>query len=116
MEYKLDATNKILGRFATEVAKLLMGKNKASFNPKDFVNMKIAIYNTDKLIFSGKKIDQKVYRHHSGFHGGLKEKKMSVLFKEDSGSILKKAVWGMLPKNKLRVKRIKNLVMYKNEK
>lgn len=113
MEYKLDATNKILGRLATEVAKLLMGKGSASFNPKDLGDIKVSVSNTDRLIFSGKKLHQKVYRHHSGFHGGLKEKKMEVLFKEDSREILKKAVWGMLPKNRLRIKRIKNLALYK---
>src|SRR3989338_4358843 len=113
MEYNLDATNQILGRLATKVAKFLMGKGSASFNPKDASSVKVIVTNTDKLAFSGKKIHQKVYRHHSGFHGGLKEKKLEVLFKEDSRDVLKRGVWGMLPKNRLRVKRIKNLVMHK---
>lgn len=90
-----------------------MGKNNASFNPKDEGDTRVLVSNTDKLMFSGKKLGQKLYRHHSGFHGGLKEKKLEVLFEEDSREVLRKAVWGMLPKNRLRVRRMKRLVLYK---
>jgi large subunit ribosomal protein L13 len=113
VEHKLDATNQILGRLATQVAKLLMGKASAKYNPKDAGEVKVMVTNTDKLAFTGKKMDQKLYRHHSGFHGGLKEKKLEVLFKKDSREVLRRAVWGMLPKNKLRVRRMKNLTLYK---
>lgn len=113
MEYKLDATNKILGRLATEVAVLLRGKNAPSFDPAKLSGNKVFIYNTDKIKFSGKKTSQKLYRHHSGYHGGLKEEKLEDLVKRDSRLVLKYAVMGMLPKNRQRAKIIKNLILTK---
>lgn len=115
MEYKLDATNKILGRLATEVAVLLRGKNAPSFDPAKLSGNKVLVYNTDKIKFSGKKTSQKLYRHHSGYHGGLKEEKLEDLVKRDSRLVLKYAVMGMLPKNRLRAKFIKNLILNKEQ-
>ena len=114
-EIKIDATNKVLGRLATEVAKLLMGKGSATFDYSKPGDTRVIISNTDKLKVTGKKADQKLYRHHSGFHGGLKETVYKDLFARDSRLVLQKAVAGMLPKNKLRVVRMKHLVMYKGE-
>lgn len=114
-EYKIDAKGKVLGRLATEVAKLLMGKGDAAFDYAKEGATRVVITNTDEIVVTGKKAAQKLYRHHSGFHGGLKEIPYEALFKKDSRKVLEHAVNGMLPKNKLRVRRIKNLVMFKGE-
>ena len=113
MEYKIDAENKILGRLASEVALLLRGKRNPQFDPSRLSGDKVVIYNTDKLQVTGKKMDQKLYRRHSGFHGGLKEETLKSLLARDSRLVLTHAVRGMLPKNKLRDRMMKNLVMYK---
>lgn len=115
MEYKIDAANKVLGRLATEVAVLLRGKNQPDFDPAKFKSNRVLVFNTDKIRTTGKKAAQKLYRHHSGYHGGLKEERLDKLFERDSGLVLKRAVMGMLPKNKLRRKFIKNLILIKGE-
>ncbi len=116
MEYKIDATNQILGRLASKIAVLLRGKNDPNFDPSRPSNNKVVILNTDKLRFSGKKkLTQKLYRRHSGFHGGLKEKRLVEVMTKDSRLALRWAVLGMLPKNRLRPKFIKNLFLFKGE-
>ncbi len=116
MEYKINAESKILGRLASEVAILLRGKNEPSFNPAHLSNNQVRIFNTDKIRVSGRKLTQKLYRHHSGYHGGLKEEKLRDLLARDSRLVLRKAIMGMLPKNKLRERMIKNLTLIKGEK
>lgn len=116
MEYKIDATDKVLGRLASEVAILLRGKNEPQFDPSRPSGHSVSIYNTDKLRVTGRKMTQKLYRRHSGYHGGLKEEKLRDLMERDSREVLRKAVMGMLPKNKLRAKFIKNLALHKGEK
>ena len=116
MNYEINAEKKILGRLASEIAILLRGKNNPSYDPSRFTSNVVTVFNTDRLAFSGKKTGQKLYRRHSGFHGGLKEEKLEDLLKRDSRLVLREAVMGMLPKNKLRAKFIKNLVMLKGEK
>ena len=113
MEYKIDAANKIVGRLATNIATLLRGKNSPEFSPAKLTAHRVVVYNTDKVKVSGKKTEQKIYRHHSGFHGGLKEKTFRQLRDQDSRQIIRHAVMGMLPKNRLRAVRIKNLTMRK---
>lgn len=112
-EIRIDATEKIVGRLSTEIAKLLMGKGSAAFDYAKPGDTRVVVTNTDKLKVTGKKPAQKLYRHHSGFHGGLKETTYEILFKKDSRKVLEHAVLGMLPKNRLRVVRMKRLVMYK---
>ena len=106
---QIDAQGKILGRLSTEIALILRGKNKATFLPHidagDFVN----VTNASKMKFSGKKLDQKVYKRHSGYIGGLKEVKMKDVFEKDAASVLKRSVSRMLPKNKLRKEMLKRL-------
>ncbi|MBI2640642.1 MAG: 50S ribosomal protein L13 [Candidatus Sungbacteria bacterium] len=116
MEYKIDATDKILGRLATEVSILLRGKNNPGFDPAKFTANRVIISNTDKIRVSGKKLTQKLYRRHSGFHGGLREEKLRELLARDSCEVLRKAVMGMLPKNKLRARYIKNLILLRAER
>ncbi len=115
MEYKIDADNKILGRLATEVSVLLRGKNEPSFDPSRASGNKVIVFNTGKIRVTGRKLIQKLYRRHSGYHGGLKEEKLRDLLARDSREAVRKAVLGMLPKNKLRARFIKNLILLKGE-
>ena len=107
--HKIDAQGEILGRLAVKIALLLRGKHRPDFvfnkDTGDFVVVK----NVDKIKLTGKKIGQKKYYHHTGYLGNLKEKPLKKLIKENPKEVLKKAVFGMLPKNKLRAKQIKRL-------
>lgn len=116
MEDKIDATNKILGRLASEVALFLRGKNDPRFDPSRLNTNKVVVFNTDKMSFTGKKVSQKLYRRHSGFHGGLKEESLAKLMMRDSRLVLRHAVTGMLPKNKLRSRMLKNLILLRGNK
>lgn len=116
MEHKIDATNKIMGRLAAEISVLLRGKDSPRFNPAKMSGEKVAVYNVDKMRVTGKKMEQKLYRRHSGFHGGLKEEKLKDLLRRDSRLALKHAVMGMLPKNKLRARLMKNLALTRSGK
>ena len=111
--HTIDAEGRVLGRLATEVAQLLRGKGKVDFQPHidngDFVNIK----NVDKLVVTGKKMEQKIYYSHSEYPGGLKEVQMKRLFEKNPSEVLKKAVWNMLPKNKLRARYITRLKFVK---
>lgn len=107
--HTIDASGKVLGRLATEIAILLQGKDKPDFAPYKDIGYFVIIKNADKIKVTGKKAQQKIYYHYSGFMGGLKEIPFEKVFKRDPNEILKKAVFGMLPKNKLRAKRIKRL-------
>ena len=108
--YLIDATGKPLGRLASKIAQLLMGKENPNFLPfRDSQNI-VKVKNVKKLRISGKKLEKKIYYHHSGYPGGLKKEKLATLFKKKPELVLKRAVYGMLPKNKLRAKRIKRLI------
>lgn len=115
MIYKIDATNRKLGRLAAEVAVLLRGKNKPDFLPYKLSNNKVLVFNTSKIVISGRKFRNKKYYHHSSYLGSLKEKTYKELFEKNPSEPLKRAVYGMLPKNKLRDKMIKNLKLYEGE-
>ena len=107
--HTIDAASKVLGRLATEIAVLLRGKHKPDFQPNqdkgDFVKVK----NIDKIRLTGKKMEKKKYYHHSGYIGGLKETPLKKVFAKSPAEVLRRAVWGMLPKNKLRAEQIKRL-------
>jgi len=107
--HTIDAANKVLGRLATEIVVLLRGKNKPDFVPYKDMGDFVLIKNIDKIRFTGKKFEKKIYYHHTGYLGGLKEVPLKKLFERSPGQVLKKAVFGMLPKNKLRAKQIKRL-------
>lgn len=109
--YKIDATGKVFGRLATEIAKLLRGKNKPSFQPYLDCGNVVIISSAAKIKITGKKLEQKIYYHYSGYQGGLKEKKMAEVFAKNPAEVLKRAVWNMLPKNKLRAQIIKRLII-----
>jgi len=107
--YTIDANGHSVGRIATKVANLLRGKNNPDFEYNQDKGNFVIIENISKLKFTGKKLDQKKYYSYSGYPGGLKEKKMSELFEKNPNEILKKAIYKMLPKNKLRKEMIKRL-------
>jgi large subunit ribosomal protein L13 len=109
----IDAKNKPLGRVASEAAVLLRGKNKPNFSPNKIPPIKVKITNSSKAKLTGSKLNQKKYASYSGYPGGLKYIKMKELFERKPEDIFKKAVWGMLPKNKLRKAVIKNLIIEK---
>ncbi len=111
----IDATDKILGRLATKIALILQGKTDTNFAPHKEGATTVVVINSEKLKTTGKKFQQKKYYHHTGWPGGIKEKTLKELFEKDPCEVLKKAVWGMLPKNKLRVRRMKRLKMYRGE-
>ncbi len=106
----IDATDKVLGKLATQVVILLRGKNKPDFAPYKDIGDFVTIKNVDKMKFTGKKFDNKIYYHHTLYMGGLKKQTMRELSnKKGHSEILRKAVMGMLTKNKLRAKQIKRL-------
>ncbi len=107
--HTIDATGKVLGRLASQVALLLRGKDKVDFAAYKDIGDIVIVKNVDKLKFTGKKLAQKKYYSHSGYLGGLKEITLEKLLAKSPESVFKKAVMGMLPKNKLRAEMIKRL-------
>jgi large subunit ribosomal protein L13 len=107
--HTIDAKGKTLGRLAVQISFLLRGKHKRDFDPSKDMGDIVVVKNVDKLTFTGKKMEKKKYRWHSGFPGGLKEKTLKEIFKKDPKKVLKMAVLGMLPKNKLRKRMIRRL-------
>lgn len=99
--YVVNAEGKILGRLATQVAKVLMGKDKPIFTPHMDCGDHVIVINAEKVAFTGKKLKQKIYYHHSLYPGGLKEITAQKLLQQHPERIVEKAVRGMLPKNKL---------------
>lgn len=108
-EYKIDASNRVLGRLASEIALILQGKDSPSYEDRLEGETKVIVTNVSKIKITGKKFDQKVYWRHTGYPGGLRAKKLKDLFKKDPAQVLRRAVRGMLPKNKLRDRRMKRL-------
>lgn len=111
--HTIDATNKVLGRLAVQIAVLLRGKHKPNFVPYKNIGDFVVVKNIQGIKITGKKIEQKKYYRHSGHPGGLKEIPLKVMFKKNPAEVLRKAVFGMLPKTKLRTKQIKRLKIIK---
>ncbi len=109
----IDASGKILGRLAVEIAVLLRGKNKPNFSPNIPGEDKVVVINASKIKFSIKKLELKKYYHHSGYLGGIKEASLREVFSKDPNEVLRRAVFGMLPVNKLRASTIKRLEFHK---
>ena len=110
--YVVDATDKTLGRLASEVAKVLRGKNKAIFTPSLDMGDYVIIVNAEKVKVTGKKLDQKVYRHHSGWVGGMKEITLREMKAKKPEAVIEMAVKGMLPKGPLGSEMYKKLFVY----
>lgn len=110
--YVVDAEGMVLGRLASQVAHILRGKHKPTYTPHMDTGDHVIIINADKVILTGKKLDQKIYYHHSGYPGGLKETPYRRLMAEKPEFAVKKAIVGMLPKGPLGRKMAKKLRVY----
>ena len=97
----IDASGKTVGRLATQAARALMGKNKPTYTPYIDVGDHVVIVNAEKVVFTGNKLHDKIYRHHTGYPGGLKEISAEKQLQQHPERILESAIRGMLPKNKL---------------
>lgn len=110
--YVVDAAGQTLGRLASEVAKVLRGKNKAIFTPHADTGDNVIVVNADKIVVTGKKLDQKIYYRHSEYVGGMKETTLREKMAKAPISVLEHAVRGMLPKGPLGNKMYKKLFVY----
>lgn len=112
MEYTIDAQNKKLGRIASQVATILMGKNRPDFVRNAIPSVKVTVVNAGKIAITNKKMEDKVYKNYSGYPGGLRERTMKkVVTDKGMKEVLRIATKGMLPKNKLRDRMMKNLTI-----
>ena len=110
--YIIDAQGKSLGRVATEAAKLLKGKHKPTYTPTIDTGDHVIVINCKDAILTGKKLDQKIYRHHSGYIGGMKETSARVMMENTPEKAMMLAIKGMLPHTKLGRQMIKKLRVY----
>ena len=110
--YVVDAEGVVLGRLASQVASILRGKNKPIYTPHVDTGDYVIILNADKVVLTGKKLDQKIYYKHSGFAGGLKETPYRRLLAEKPEFAVQKAIIGMLPKGPLGRKMAKKMKVY----
>ena len=111
--YVIDATGKPLGRVASQAAILLRGKHKPTYTPHVDTGDYVVIVNADKVVLTGKKLEQKMYYRHSGFPGGLKAINYKRFMESAPEKVVHKAVWGMLPHNVLGRQMVKKLKVYK---
>ena len=110
--YVVDATDMTLGRLASEVAKVLRGKNKPIFTPHMDCGDNVIVINAEKIKVTGKKLDQKIYYHHSDYVGGMKETTLREMMNKKPEKVIELAVKGMLPKGPLGRQMIKKLHVY----
>tara|TARA_Y100001935_G_C16969756_1_gene343504 strand:- start:188 stop:535 length:348 start_codon:yes stop_codon:yes gene_type:complete len=111
-KHTIDATDKKIGRVATEVATILMGKDAPSYQPNVCPDVTVEIVNASKASISEKKKEQKTYSQFSGYPGGLKQPTLAqVIEKKGFSEVFRKAVYGMLPDNRLRARMMKNVVI-----
>ena len=110
--YLVDARDKVVGRLASRIAHRLRGKHKPIFTPHTDTGDFIVVINADKVTFTGRKWDNKVYYRHSGYIGGLKQRRAKELLEKKPEDILRFAVKGMLPKNSLGRRQLKKLKIY----
>ena len=110
--YVVDADGMTLGRLASQVAAILRGKNKPTYTPHFDTGDHVIVINAAKVVLTGKKLDQKVYYHHSGYVGGLKETKYSKLMAEKPEFAVKHAILGMMPKGPLGRQMARKLRVY----
>ncbi|MDI1471178.1 LSU ribosomal protein L13p [Thermodesulfovibrio sp. N1] len=109
----LDAKGQTLGRFASRIAKILMGKNKPNYTPNVDNGDFVVVVNAEKIRVTGKKLNQKVYYHHTGYIGNLKAETLKERLEKKPEEVIVDAVWGMLPKTRLGRKMIKKLKVYR---
>jgi large subunit ribosomal protein L13 len=110
--YVVDGTNQTVGRVCARIAAVLRGKNKAYYTPHVDCGDFVIIINADKVVFSGNKMDEKLYQNFSGYPGGLKEEAARDLLKRRPEAVVERAIKGMLPKNRLGRQMFKKLFVY----
>jgi len=111
-EYTIDAENQSIGRVATDAARVLMGKDDPQFDPSKMVNVKVYITNSSKAAIDAQKKREKVYMSYSGYPSGRTDRTMEkIIDTKGYSEVFRRAVYGMLPDNRLRAKRMKNLVI-----
>lgn len=111
--FVVDAQGMVLGRLATTIATVISGKSKPTYTPFLDTGDHVIVINAEKIVLTGNKEAEKLYRHHSGYPGGLKERAARFIRVEKPESMIEQAVWGMLPKNKLGRKMLKKLKVYR---
>ena len=110
--YVVDAEGKHPGRLATEIVRVLRGKNKPQYTPHVDVGDFVVVVNADRVVVTGRKAEQRVYRRHSGYPGGMKETSYEQMLARKPTEVLRKAVYGMMPKTRLARKQFKKLKIY----
>ncbi len=110
--YLVDAEGKTLGRLATQVASIIRGKNKPTFTPYADTGDFVVIVNADKIHVTGNKLNNKIYYRHSGYPGGIKQKTLKQMLETKPAEVLRLAIWGMLPHNKLGRKLMGKVKIY----
>jgi large subunit ribosomal protein L13 len=113
--YLVDANDKVLGRLATRIASMLRGKNKPIYTRFIDTGDYVVVVNADRIAVTGKKLDNKIYYHHTQYPGGIKEIALKDLMEKKPEDVIKKAVWGMLPKGSLGRAMFKKLKVYAGE-
>ncbi len=111
--YLVDASDKVLGRLAARIATYLRGKHKAQFTPNVDTGDFIVVINAEKVRLTGRKLDDKVYYHHTGYPGGIKAETAKSRLQRRPEAVIMDAVWGMLPKNRLGRAMLKKLKVYR---
>lgn len=111
--YVLDASGKTLGRLSTEIASILRGKRKPIYTPHVDTGDYVIVINAENIVLTGKKLEQKYYKYHTGYAGGLREVRYDVLMDKNPEKIISLAVKGMLPKNSLGRQMFKKLKVYR---
>lgn len=113
MIHEIDATNQNLGRLATKIAHLLQGKHRVDYEPRLEGTDRVMVKNAANIAVTGKKMTQKIYYYHTGYMGHLRKKNLKDMMAKHPTRVLEWAVYNMLPKNKLRPKRMKRLIIEK---
>ena len=111
MDYIIDATNERLGRLASRIAFQLQGKGVASYEPNHQGTLRVVVQNASKMVVTGNKSKEKIYYRHTGYMGHLKKRTFQEFFASSPALVLRKAVFNMLPKNRLRIPRLKRLTI-----
>jgi large subunit ribosomal protein L13 len=110
--YLVDASNQILGRLASKIAAVLLGKHDPRFTPGVDTGNYVVVINAERIVVTGNKMEEKMYYRHSQYPGGLKEISLKKQLESHPDRVLKSAVWGMMPHNKFSRQLIKNLKIY----
>ncbi|MBI4185571.1 50S ribosomal protein L13 [Candidatus Berkelbacteria bacterium] len=111
----IDADGQVLGRIASEIAAILRGKDKPTFAPHRIEGDCVTVVNASGIRYTGRKVDQKTYYRHTGYLGHLKQETLGHLIKTDTTEPLRRAIYGMLPNNRLRPELMKRLTIYPNQ-